>query len=80
MIKKLVLLIIKGYQKTFSFDHGIMGKLLPNIRFCKFTPTCSEYGYGAIKKYGVFKGGWLFLKRFVRCNPWTEPGTYDPVP
>jgi hypothetical protein len=80
MLKKLVLLIIKGYQKTFSFDHGVMGKLLPNTRFCKFTPTCSEYGYGSIEKYGVFKGGWLFLKRFVRCNPWTEPGTYDPVP
>ena len=80
MLKKLILLIIKGYQKVFSFDHGLMGKILPNTRFCKFTPTCSEYGYGAIDKHGVLKGGWLFLKRFVRCNPWTEAGTYDPVP
>jgi hypothetical protein len=57
-----------------------MGKIFPNTRYCKFTPTCSEYGYGAIEKYGVFKGGWLFVKRFVRCNPWTEAGRYDPVP
>ena len=80
MITKLVLILIKIYQKTLSFDHGFFGKLFPNIRFCKFTPSCSEYGYSAIEKFGIFKGGWLFLKRFVKCNPWTEPGTYDPVP
>lgn len=76
----LLLLLIRGYQKTFSYDHGLLGKIFPNVRYCKFTPTCSEYGYDAISKYGSIKGSWLFLKRFVKCNPWTKPGTYDPVP
>ena len=80
MIKKFVLILIKGYQKVFSFDHGFLGKVFPNTRYCKFTPTCSEYGYSAVEKHGVFKGIWIFLKRFVRCNPWTEAGRYDPVP
>lgn len=80
MIRRVFLLIIKGYQKVFSFDHGFLGKVFPNTRYCKFTPTCSEYGYVAVEKYGVLKGGWLFIKRFVRCNPWTEPGRYEPVP
>jgi hypothetical protein len=80
IFRKIFLIIIKAYQKVFSFDHGLMGKIFPNTRYCKFTPTCSEYGYGAIEKYGVFKGGWFFAKRFVRCNPWTEAGRYDPVP
>ncbi|MGI6475936.1 MAG: membrane protein insertion efficiency factor YidD [Candidatus Dojkabacteria bacterium] len=80
MIRKFVLILIKTYQKTLSFDHGFLGKVFPNTRFCKFNPTCSEYGYTAIEKYGIFKGGGLFLKRFVKCNPFTKPGTYDPVP
>ena len=79
-MKYILLFLIKIYQKTFSYDHGLLGKIFPNTRFCKFTPTCSEYGYEAIKKYGSIKGTWLFIKRFVRCNPWTEPGKYDPVP
>lgn len=46
---------------------------------CRYTPTCSEYGLQAIKKYGPFKGGWLTLKRIGRCHPWGGHG-YDPVP
>lgn len=46
---------------------------------CRFTPTCSEYGFQAIKKYGAAKGGWLALKRFFSCHPWGKSG-YDPVP
>jgi hypothetical protein len=80
MFRSFFLLIIKGYQKTFSFDHGIMGKIFPNTRYCKFSPTCSEYSYGAIEKYGVLRGGYLSLKRIVKCNPWSEAGQYDPVP
>ncbi|NMC08930.1 membrane protein insertion efficiency factor YidD [Candidatus Microgenomates bacterium] len=79
-MKYILLFLIKIYQKTFSYDHGFLGKIFPNTRFCKFTPTCSQYGYEAIEKYGSIKGTWLFIKRFVRCNPWTEPGKYDPVP
>jgi putative membrane protein insertion efficiency factor len=46
---------------------------------CRFTPTCSQYGLEAFKKYGVFKGLWLTVKRIARCHPWGGHG-YDPVP
>ena len=48
-------------------------------RSCRFTPTCSQYGLEAFKKYGVFKGFWLTAKRIARCHPWGGHG-YDPVP
>lgn len=80
MIKSVFLVIIRMYQRVFSFDHGFMGKIFPNTRYCKFTPTCSEYGHEAIDKYGIIKGVVLLIKRVVKCNPWSEPGKYDPVP
>jgi uncharacterized protein len=46
---------------------------------CRFTPTCSHYGKEALKKYGLFKGTWLAVKRIARCHPWGGSG-YDPVP
>jgi len=46
---------------------------------CRFTPSCSQYTIEALKKYGLFKGGWLSLKRISRCHPWGGHG-YDPVP
>ena len=46
---------------------------------CRFTPSCSEYGIQAFKKYGLIKGGWLTIKRIARCHPWGGHG-YDPVP
>jgi len=46
---------------------------------CRFTPTCSQYGIEAFKKYGPIKGLWLTLKRIARCNPWGGHG-HDPVP
>ncbi len=45
----------------------------------RFTPTCSQYALEAIRKYGPFKGGWLALRRILRCHPWGGSG-YDPVP
>lgn len=80
MIKKCILLIIRYYQKILSFDHGFLGKLFPYTRFCKFTPTCSDYGYLAIEKHGALKGMFLLIKRVVKCNPWGQAGRYDPVP
>ncbi|MDR2556840.1 MAG: membrane protein insertion efficiency factor YidD [Bacteroidales bacterium] len=46
---------------------------------CRFTPTCSAYAVEAIEKYGALKGGWLTLKRLLRCHPFGGSG-YDPVP
>lgn len=46
---------------------------------CRYTPTCSQYAIEAVRKYGPFKGGWLAIKRLLRCHPWGGHG-YDPVP
>ena len=46
---------------------------------CRYVPSCSLYAYQAVEKYGAIKGGWLGLKRILRCHPW-HPGGYDPVP
>ncbi len=71
-IPRFILLgLIRFYQATFS-------KALP-ADTCRFYPTCSHYGYQAIYKYGVFKGGWLATWRILRCNPF-NPGGIDPVP
>jgi hypothetical protein len=77
MLTKIVLKIIKIYQATLSFDHGILGKIFPNTRFCKFKPTCSEYTYMKIEQEGLIKGGWKGFKRFLKCNPWTDTCKVD---
>ena len=69
-MKYLALGLIRFWQATFS-------RVLPPS--CRFTPSCSHYGYEAISKYGFLKGGWLTVKRISRCHPLT-PGGYDPVP
>ena len=46
---------------------------------CRFTPSCSHYAVDALKKYGLFRGLWLSVKRLSRCHPWGGQG-YDPVP
>lgn len=46
---------------------------------CRYTPTCSQYAIEALQKHGLFKGGWLALKRILSCHPWGGHG-YDPVP
>ncbi len=80
VLKRFELMLIKLYQKTLSLDHGYLGKTNPNLRACKFNPTCSEYGYGVIERFGIFKGNYLAIKRVFKCNPWSEPGQYDPIP
>lgn len=69
-MKRLALLLIRLYQRFISPG-------LPPA--CRFYPTCSEYGYEAIERYGIIKGGILTLRRIARCHPF-HPGGYDPVP
>lgn len=46
---------------------------------CRYSPSCSQFTIEALKKHGLFKGGWLSVKRILSCNPWGGKG-YDPVP
>jgi putative membrane protein insertion efficiency factor len=69
-MKGLALGLIRLYQSTIS-------AVTPHN--CRFTPTCSQYTYEAIAKFGFFVGVWLGVKRLARCHPF-HPGGYDPVP
>lgn len=66
----LFLKLIKFYQTAIS-------PMTPPS--CIYTPSCSAYTYQAIEKYGAIKGGWMGLRRILRCHPWSRGG-YDPVP
>lgn len=77
-MKKLVLVAIRFYKKTEVFHLPLFRTLFLTDRICRFEPTCSEYTYQAIEKYGVVKGSVLGLKRIIRCHPWGTYG-YDPV-
>ena len=70
-MKQFLLGAIRFYQRNIS-------PLFPAR--CRFRPTCSAYACEAIQKYGALKGGWLALRRFLRCHPFYKGDTYDPVP
>jgi uncharacterized protein len=74
----VVLKIIRWYQQVWSPDHSPRKKLYPH-GYCRFYPSCSQYGYEAVERYGILKGGVLSLWRILRCNPWNRGG-HDPVP
>jgi len=69
MIKHSILLLIKIYQKTISPDHGRF-PILRLLGQCRHYPTCSEYTYQSIRKFGVLKGVWMGLKQLSNCHPW----------
>ncbi len=68
---RLLLTLIRFYQRQIS-------PCTPPT--CRFFPTCSHYAYEAIAKYGAAKGGWLALRRLLRCHPFYKGDYYDPVP
>lgn len=77
ILTRLLIGLIKIYQKTFSMDHGWFKNLYPH-GYCRFRPTCSEYAIMAIEKNGAIKGSIKAMWRILRCNPWNKGG-YDPV-
>ena len=70
-MKRLLLKLIRFYQRYISPAFPAR---------CRFSPTCSRYAYEAIAKYGALKGGWLALRRLLRCHPFYKGNWYDPVP
>ncbi|MDR1025350.1 MAG: membrane protein insertion efficiency factor YidD [Treponema sp.] len=68
-IRKAVLSLIRFYQ------YAISPYFPPS---CRYIPSCSAYAYQAVEKYGVWRGGFMALKRILRCHPF-HPGGYDPV-
>ncbi len=70
-MKHILIKLIHFYQRSISPYRPAC---------CRFTPTCSAYALEAIRKYGAAKGGFLALKRILRCNPFYKGDLYDPVP
>ena len=72
-MKRILIGLIRFYQKAIS-------PMWPPC--CRFIPTCSAYAVEAVEKYGAWKGGWLALRRVLRCNPFHRQKSiqYDPVP
>ena len=68
-MRKIVIGLIRFYQLFIS-------PLFPP--HCRFYPTCSQYALEAVKKYGVFRGGFMSIKRIAKCHPFHKGG-YDPV-
>lgn len=68
-MKIIVIGLVRGYQRFIS-------PLFPPT--CRFYPTCSTYFIQAVEKYGVIKGGFLGIKRILKCHPF-HPGGYDPL-
>ncbi|HHP7233448.1 MAG TPA: membrane protein insertion efficiency factor YidD [Desulfobacterales bacterium] len=67
---KIALALIKVYQYTLSPVFGPA---------CRFSPSCSEYAYQAVQRYGAMRGSYLAVRRLLRCHPF-HPGGIDPVP
>lgn len=70
MLRKVLMLFIRGYQRFVS-------PFTPPR--CRFQPTCSHYAMDALEQYGALKGTWLTIRRVLKCHP-LHPGGWDPVP
>lgn len=65
------------FSLPVKFYRGCISPMFPPC--CRFAPTCSEYALEALRRHGSWRGGWLALRRIMRCHPWGGSG-YDPVP
>ncbi len=70
-MKSLLILIVKFYRRFISPYKAPC---------CRFYPTCSQYALEALEKYGAIKGGYLAVRRLLRCHPFSKKSGYDPVP
>lgn len=70
VVRTGLVLAVRGYQVAIS-------PLLPPS--CRYYPTCSQYAVEALERHGAWRGGWLAVRRVLRCHPF-RPGGYDPVP
>lgn len=68
-MKHVMIFLIKCYQRIPGVWHS----------YCKYKPTCSEYAIGVFSEFGFFKGGYLTMKRLLKCNCFGGGG-YDPIP
>ncbi|MBI3343040.1 membrane protein insertion efficiency factor YidD [Candidatus Gottesmanbacteria bacterium] len=78
-MKTILLHAIRFYQRYLSFDTGILKFLFLTDKACRYQPTCSQYMYEAIERYGIIDGLSLAVKRIIRCHPWSRGGV-DEVP
>ena len=74
IFKYPILWLIRFYQKFFSADHSFWAKWFFPHGYCKYHPSCSEYGYQVIKKRGILVGIPKTIWRILRCNPWNKGG------
>ncbi len=68
MATRVLIGLIRLYQRTGPW----------RLPVCRFVPSCSQYALEAIRKYGAWRGGWMAVRRILRCHPF-HPGGYDPV-
>ncbi|HBK84368.1 MAG TPA: membrane protein insertion efficiency factor YidD [Flavobacterium sp.] len=73
-LKRILVYPFVGFVRIYQI---FISPLIPAT--CRFEPTCSHYTIESLQKHGLFKGGFLALKRILSCNPWGKSG-YDPVP
>lgn len=69
-MQRVVIALIRAYRYVVSPWLG---------NHCRFYPSCSSYAETAVARHGLFRGGWMALRRLARCHPW-HPGGIDPVP
>lgn len=76
-MKSFILSLIRFYQRHLNFS-GLARYLFLTDRACRFDPTCSQYTYEAVEKYGILRGLWLGFLRILRCHPFSKGGR-DPL-